>query len=363
MTLSARLATGELGLTARAPAGLLTDDDAGLTFADGAGRRWWWLWKEGLTLNLGAAHWPAFEGLLHRFSRAMFDDLFDEQQAAGALPAGATRRTEDAQWSPLIEAARVTLGGRPALWFTHRMLYVRGRELILSHVLAPTPRGTFEARWLTSNGDEATGLRESLVLATSGVTGFLPQAAYDDERLDAQLPAHPLSRAREGRRWLDSVVQQVSAPRPAPARHVVRGLGSLTLPAGFGPMHEAGIFARTCCCLSDGLEWLLVERLNARFTLFARRRAAAAAKAHFLRRLQTEGFEASPRALTHRGLDCFVAEAGGASRQRPRSVMAWRYAPREGLFTVTLHASAVRAEGELLDDATGALASLEPASG
>ena len=354
MTLRAKLATGELGLVVKAPAALLTDDESALTFNDDAGRHWWWFWKPKLAFDVSAAHRPQLEAHLQHFTRAMFDDLFDEQRAAGKLPGDLQPRTHDATWSPLIEVTSATFAGKAGLWFMHRMLYVQGREVVLSHALIPTAHGTFEARVLTTNGAHPTGLRESVLLLESGTKAFLPQAAYDDAKHDARFPHHPVTLAREARRWLETVVEKVSSPRPAPARHQVKGLATVSLPHGFAPMHDAGVFARSLCCVTDGLEWLLLERRDARFFFFPGRRAEAAARAHFAHRLETEGLPKTMQPHAQ-GLS---GEAPGPARQRARSVMAWKL-ERGALWTVTLHSSAVRPVEALLDDAAAALATVK----
>lgn len=360
MALSERLRSGELGLVVQPPASLLSDDELSLTFADGEGRRWWYFWKPGVHFDLSPARHDALVAQLHAYSRAMFDDLFEDQRRAGAVPEGAPRRTGDASWSPLVEVTPLELHGRRALGFIHRMLYLPGSEVLLGHTLIPTALGTFEARWLTTNGKEPTGVRESAVLLLRGASGLLAQAEYDDPKLDARFPTHPLSLARDAARWHESALGRVTAPRPVPRQHAVQRVGRFELPDGFVPTHEPGLFGRMWFCTTDGIDWLIVERLEEKVGAFFRQRAAEkAAKARFLENVQEVGFTPALSPLEHDGVPGFVAESAGDTRaQRPRSVMGYRVDSVGRVWVVTLHSTAVRPVAALAEDTARVVTSL-----
>lgn len=361
MSLSERLRSGELGLVVKPPEPLLSDDELSLTFVDGKGRRWWYFWKPGVHFDLSPARHDALVAKLHAYARAMFDDLFRDQQRQGGLPADAKLRTDDASWSPLVEVTPLELHGVRALGFIHRMLYVQGSEVLLGHTLIPTALGTFEARWLTTNGREPTGMRESAVLLLRGTSGLLTQAEYDDPKYDEQFPTHPLSLARDAAHWHETALTRVTAPRPVPRRHSIQNVGRFDLPDGFVPTHEAGLFGRMWFCTTDGVDWLIIERLPEKVSaLFRQRSAEKAAKARFLENVQEVGFTPALSALEHASVPGFVAESANDPRaQRPRSVMSYRIDPVGRVWVVTQHSTAVRPAAEMIAETARVTSSLE----
>ena len=89
----------------------------------------------------------------------------------------------------------------------------------MGHLLVPCAEGLAEARWVTTA--HTTGIREAgwtdKTLRTSGVEAAFKhpgQEVFDDPALDAEFPDHPLSIAREARRWFAKEVR-LRVLRPA----------------------------------------------------------------------------------------------------------------------------------------------------
>jgi hypothetical protein len=72
------------------------------------------------------------------------------------------------------------------------MMYQRGKEIVMGHLLIPVAGGLFEVRAICGGG--MTGLRESMLLMAAipkpveGEAQFLSQRQYDDPRHDAMFP-------------------------------------------------------------------------------------------------------------------------------------------------------------------------------
>jgi hypothetical protein len=99
------------------------------------------------------------------------------------------------------------------------MTYEPGSEILMGHLLVPCAEGLAEARWVTTA--HTTGIREAVwtdkTLRTSGVEAAFKhpgQKVFDDPALDAEFPDHPLSIAREARRWFAKEVR-LRVLRPA----------------------------------------------------------------------------------------------------------------------------------------------------
>jgi len=172
---------------------------------------WWAFFFPGINLDLSDAGWPTLTRDINRQSRALFEQMFrgrdmtPERQVRGP-------RTNDPNWSPVVELERGSIDGGSTLYVLHRMTYEPGSEILMGHVLVPCADGLAEARWVTTA--QVTGIRETIwtdkALRTSGAEVALKhpgQAVFDDPALDADFPDHPLSIAREARRWFGREVR------------------------------------------------------------------------------------------------------------------------------------------------------------
>jgi hypothetical protein len=174
---------------------------------------------------------PEEDGVLRADVEREARVLFQTQHAALASMLGANRpppRTEDPDWSPLIELERVALGAAPALRLIYRTAYEPGAEVILGRLLIPVEAGLFQitVRHLA----RTTGLRETALLdrALRQAPGAAPrdvarqlggQRAYDHPSEDGAFPEHGLSRVRGALAGLMDPERsglQVLAPMPQP---------------------------------------------------------------------------------------------------------------------------------------------------
>jgi len=243
-----------------------------------AGVGWWVLFFPGITLDLSDVVWPSLQRDVERQTRALFEQMFrtreltPERQSRGP-------RTSDPKWSPVIEIERLSIDGGPAFHVLHRMAYEPGWEVLMGHFLVPSEEGLFEARWVTSA--QLTGVRESMWLASSDLApdsdeSWHPgQAAFDDPELDLDFPDHPLSVARQARRWLASDVRaRVRRPfRPVERAAIeLPSIGyALVPPRRFaapstvpGPRGKPWVsMNRSSFSGSDGIDWLFVQTVPA----------------------------------------------------------------------------------------------------
>jgi hypothetical protein len=258
------------------------------------------------------------EAALQRHARHMFIEAFLANGGEGPP------RTDDASWSPLVEVEHLNVGGAPAMRTVHRMLYERGREMVMGHLLVPLRDGLFEIRVIAL--DQTTGFRESLILVQRQVAGFLPQKEYDDPAWDATFPQHSLSRVRAALRGAREQWQlQVTRARdPMPDGEITLArLGcGLVPPPGFvlmpssGPLREQ--LQRTSFCGTDGLESFLIERLESRIPLAKLRRAAEETT-----RKYHDDVEQLELHVDERGSRVLVIAEGHGHRGRLRNALLW----------------------------------------
>jgi hypothetical protein len=208
-----RLRSGEFGVELSFPEGSVPVDFTERGFRIAGPRRevpWWVHFGRGLTLDLSDAGWPTLERDVRRHTRHLFETSFRRREMTPArLKLGP--RTRDAQWSPIVELERAPIDGGTSLYVLHRVFYEPGRETLMGHVLVPCGYGLLETSWVTTTS--TTGYRESRYMAQWGraylepVITFPPQSIFDAPDLDAHFPDHPLSMARDARRWLASEVK------------------------------------------------------------------------------------------------------------------------------------------------------------
>jgi hypothetical protein len=175
---------------------------------------------------------------------------------------------------------RISIDGGSALYVLHRMTYEPGSEILMGHLLVPCAEGLAEARWVTTA--HTTGIREAVwtdrTLRTSSVDSAFKhpgQGVFDDPALDPEFPDHPLSIAREARRWLAKEMR-VRVLRPAwqdeRAAVELPAIGySLVPPPRFapaviGPGPRGRAWARSnraSISGSDGIDWFYVHAFPA----------------------------------------------------------------------------------------------------
>lgn len=226
--------------------------------------QWAFSFGVGHVLDLSEAHRETLRRRGAWIARAMFEQVFP--QIARGRP-GAKLRTAEGDWSPVIDFHPVVIDGAPALRHLHRMSYMAGHELVMGHLLIPTPQGLFEARALA--GANSTGYRESTLLAQRPADQPFPaQSEYDDPALDAVFPQHPLSRVRaalDGLRgqWGLKVLNP-GPPAPFGELNLPQMGCAFTPPRGFAPLSPATpdslALRRASFCNTDGLDYLYLRR-------------------------------------------------------------------------------------------------------
>ena len=150
----------------------------------------------------------------------------------------------------------------------------------MGHLLFPCAEGLVEVRWVTTA--QVTGIREAVwtdrAVRTTGFEGNFQhpgQVVFDDPALDAQFPDHPLSTAREARRWLATEVrvrvlragwQDKRTAIDLPAL----GYAIVPPPRFAPPLVGPGPRGRPCARMnrasfsgSDGIDWFFVHALPA----------------------------------------------------------------------------------------------------
>lgn len=281
---------------------------------------------------------------LDRHARQMFIDAHRANQIPDPP------RTDDATWSAMIELEHCIVAGHAALRTVHRMIYTRGLEMVMGHLLFPTAHGLFEVRVMAM--DRQTGWRESAVLVASGAKGLLTQAEYDAPERDAQFPQHALSRVRAALRTIraDWAIA-ITAPPPATVTASValpHLACTLTAPPRFvhDPAQDGdgvAAFGRVSFCATDGLESLYVERHRAvaanDLARFADEymRSALGNVANLTIAIETP----MPGVLTQ------VIEGMG-NRGPLRNVVRWFYDGKNRLVSLTIVSSHAEPSAELL---------------
>jgi len=277
MGLFESLRDGVLGVEMVFPPTVEPSDWADMSFQFAGpltGVGWWVFFFPEISLDLSDNGWPTLTRDVDRQAKALFEQMFrgrdmtPERRAQGP-------RTNDTTWSPLIEVERVSLDGGAGLYVLHRMTYEPGSEILMGHLLVPCAAGLAEARWVATA--QVTGIREAVwtdkALRTSGVEALKHpgQAVFDDPALDREFPKHPLSIAREARRWLAKDVRlRVLRPASRDERSTIQlpALGySLVPPPRFGPPVTGpgprgrpwASSNRASISGSDGIDWFYVH--------------------------------------------------------------------------------------------------------
>lgn len=357
-----RLQSGELGLRLTPAAGLRVlggDDRTWSGVDDSQGLQWILAYEDGLHLDLRAEVRPHLEASMQWVARDMFEQVFANQILPNA-PKGfdpPNRRTDDASWSPMVEVVSTELAQAPALRLVHRMVYVRGNELVMGHVLVPLARGLFEARGMAA--DRQTGMREVAVMTLTQQVeperfandpfGGLRQADYDAEANDARFPAHCLSRVRHGLAGFASAwnvsVASPAAPH-APQLAVMPSLGcSVTPPPRFVPTDDAGVFRRASFCVTDGVDVFLVEKQAA---TAKPQRLAEHARRESHRFLEGQGFEGLELEVSVRESGVLVNAVGRGHQGLLRTVLFWCLDGAGRAWTLTIAANPAAAPADVL---------------
>ena len=241
-------------------------------------------------------------------------------------------RTSDPAWSPLIELERLPVDGGSSLYVLHRMTYEPGLGGSLMGPYPPVPSagGLTETRWITSERG-ATGTRESFCILTAGIEGRIAQAVFDDPALDAKFPEHPLSLAREARRWrVEQVRIRVLRPAWSDPRAAVDlpDVGYAVVPPPRfsqsiepGPRgHPYANMSRASFSGTDGLDTFMVHSLPA--PLRVRWSSSSRTLTEHVRKLAREILRGRRRSQCsrpgdHGGRGRHLSDGHGAGRGRP----------------------------------------------
>ncbi len=150
---------------------------------------------------------PAYDALLRADTECFTRGAFET-----GMP-----RTEESDWSPVIDFVCFSIGATRALRCVYRTAYSPGNEVVVGDVLVPLPGCTV----IVSAGARAgvTGWRESALTMKIGdhvgtqAVAQLAQHEIDDSRHDETFPESPLSRVRRALAWrIDDVGIEVSGP-------------------------------------------------------------------------------------------------------------------------------------------------------
>ncbi|HEY7372530.1 MAG TPA: hypothetical protein VIF57_10260 [Polyangia bacterium] len=278
MGLFETLRDGALGVELAFPPAVVPSDETDTSFQFVGGPRaeiGWWLFSfPNVSLDLSDAGWPTLKRDIDRQTRALFEQMF---RGHDMTPEARARgpRTNDPTWSPLVEAERISIDGGSALYVLHRMTYQPGSEILMGHLLIPCAQGLVETRWVTTA--RVTGMRETVwtarkMQASSVEAAFEHpgQAVFDDPALDADFPDHPLSIAREARRWLAKEVRVRvlrSAARTERTESELPAVGYALVPPprfaepvtlGRGRGRSWARWSRASFSGSDGVDWFFL---------------------------------------------------------------------------------------------------------
>lgn len=148
-----------------------------------------------------------------------------EYQRLAAEPSAGVRssgpRTDDAQWSPIIEADVVAVPGGRVLRCIHRRSYQPSHEGIWASMRCPVSDGVVVLDALTLSRE--TGLRESVLMLRLPKREHPGQAYFDAPEHDASFPEHGLSRLRRAvAAWLDPSAGALEITRPS--EHAAAGV-------------------------------------------------------------------------------------------------------------------------------------------
>jgi hypothetical protein len=361
------LASGKLGLLVRPPAQFVIaqQTETSATLQDpSAGLMWWMFWFPDLHLDVSLEHEPLLRRHIERHTRLLFATMFDVNAGGTGLSSEVRPRTDDANWSPVIEIERRDVDGGVALDVLHRMQYQPGGEIIMGHTLVPVHDGLFEARWLARE-QGATGLRESVVLMKTIAAGsdadFLPQAAYDHPEYDIEFPDHPLSRARAAKGWTSVGTLRVTHPfvaRKAFETPLHRLGCAITPPPRFvlsDDDAESCRFSRVSFAGTDGVDRLIVTRTNERLRGIAvARRLLKHATAYSRAICESSGLA---------DIDCRVlaadseavtliteGESGTVGCGRARAVWIWFVGPSSKVWSIAIATTIAVPVDELVAD-------------
>jgi len=284
MSFLADVRQGRVGLRFPVPERLeiKKESDGFSMLVDPERRLVWSLHRSDYKLDLHPEHQDLLLGDIERHARDLFERCFQSTERPGGEGLEVIARTEDPEWSPVVEVERVRLGAAEALLVVHRMWYEPTRETVMGHLLVPLARGLFEFRVMQPA--PASGVRESAltarILASSDNQGKDPmeimdgigQAYFDDPKHDAMFPEHPLSAVRAALRWLleEGRIEVTDPPSPLkPGEFSASRAGfAVTPPPRYVRMSSGHLgqgvlrFSRMSFAVTEGVQILTVARLE-----------------------------------------------------------------------------------------------------
>lgn len=240
----------------------------------------WTLLRSDYQIDLRAEHHELLAQDVERQARDLFERCFQGAERPADDGLTVVARTEDPEWSPVVEVERARIGGAGALRVVHRVRYEPAGETVVGHLLVPLAEGMFELRVQASapeGGRRESALSERVVAEAGDRDPMealegIGQAYFDDPRHDGEFPDDPLSLVRSALRWVvEESGVEVTAPAPAEEAAEVeaaRAGFAVTPPPRYAQMTSARLgagvlrFSRVSLSATDGLQVLTVARLK-----------------------------------------------------------------------------------------------------
>lgn len=206
LPLSQRLTDGSLGVCATLPpsVNVRLDEARHFEFTDSTGMRWTAL-LEPLAIDLSERHEDERRRDVEETARAILAYVHRSMPPPplpdGVVVVSGRPRSEDPDWSPVVDHEVVEVDGVRALRVIHRTMAHAGGEIVMGHLVLPLRGHVLELRTIVR--ETQLGLRECLLMATALRDGrpamertVPPQSAMDDRAFDGLYPDHCLSRTR-----------------------------------------------------------------------------------------------------------------------------------------------------------------------
>ncbi|MBK9265719.1 MAG: hypothetical protein IPM54_38765 [Polyangiaceae bacterium] len=328
-------------------------------------------------LDLQSQHEAILRRDVERHARDLFNSCF---RSVDRPDKQVGPRTDDPDWSPVVETSIVRLGKARALRVIHRTWYEPGHESIVGRLLVPVAKGMFEFRFDPSPLAK-TGRREAAALTRllhdsagtnlDDLSTKIDQRAADDPSLDAAFPDHPLTLARNE---LDELVERGGIEVTEPSREddveeseVVEADFAIEPPPRFlrmkadKPSNKRASWSRVSFSGTDGIELLTVSRTGTRLSEPNGRSLSRIAEAITKQTVPAgaSSVQVSARALKSKPgraeAETYRAHVEGNSKQH--SLFRWFTEENKEVVMVALGASQCVPMDELEDDAAAVVQS------
>lgn len=228
----AEIKQGKLGVKFSIPTEFELKQSAprGARYHDTAHQVLWHIKRFPWLLDISSDHDEILRRDIAEAARYLFQLFYNDHQKAASESIETPPRTDDPDWSPIIQVSYDTLDSTAVLSIIHRLSYRPGSEIIAGHVLIPMTHGMYVFSAYSSA--EITGLKESILADRllskhpvprgkkdiEAALAPLDQKEIDNPDHDALFTNHPLSRVRAALRWfigLEKPVLSITQPMPA----------------------------------------------------------------------------------------------------------------------------------------------------